>query len=169
MGKNGRIIGIKMPNLQIWNVYPQSGSNHKRDREIFFNEKLCNYMSLWKDQSRFVIQGGDHNCIHRKEDSVNNPGQHLQQGLIKHLRIHGLKDAFLACHGLGKIEYSRVTNVSATRIDYIFSNLKTCKQFEYLKLRGLDHKAGIATFEIELERTREQIPKHKLGNSKTII
>ena len=105
---------------------------------------------------------GDHNCIHRKEDSVNNPGQCLQQGLIKHLKINGLKDSFLVCHGVDKIEFSRVTNISATRIDYIFSNLKDCKRFEYLKLRGLDHKAGIAFFDIEFERDKEQIPKEKM-------
>ena len=28
IGKGGRIIGIKVKNIQIWNVYPKSGSNY---------------------------------------------------------------------------------------------------------------------------------------------
>ena len=86
IGVNGRIIGIKLRDIQIWNVYPQSGSIFKKDRESFFTEMLCNYMVLWKDQSKFIFQGGDHNCIHRKEDCRNNQSQHLHQGLERHIK-----------------------------------------------------------------------------------
>ena len=30
IAKNGRIIGLKISNIQIWNVYPQSGSANKK-------------------------------------------------------------------------------------------------------------------------------------------
>ena len=56
LGGNGRSIGIKLENMQVWNLYPQSGSLFKKDREIFFTEKLCNYMMLWKDQTKFLFQ-----------------------------------------------------------------------------------------------------------------
>ena len=36
LGENGRIIGTKLSECQIWNVYPPSGANFKSQREIFF-------------------------------------------------------------------------------------------------------------------------------------
>ena len=36
IGINGRIIGVKVQNIQIWNVYPKSGSAFKKERELFF-------------------------------------------------------------------------------------------------------------------------------------
>ena len=44
IGKNGRIIGIKIRDIQLWNIYPQSGSGFKQAREMFFREELCNLM-----------------------------------------------------------------------------------------------------------------------------
>ena len=38
VGVNGRIIGIKIKNAQFWNIYPQSGTNFKNRREVFFRE-----------------------------------------------------------------------------------------------------------------------------------
>ena len=90
IGQNGRIIGLKILNLQIWNVYPKSGSAFKKDREIFFRETLCNLYMNWKDSTQYILQAGDHNCIHRALDSLNNSMQHLQPGLVKHLQIQGL-------------------------------------------------------------------------------
>ena len=34
IGLNGRIIGIRFGNMQIWNVYPKSGTGFKNEREI---------------------------------------------------------------------------------------------------------------------------------------
>ena len=87
IGKNGRIIGAKVKDIQFWNVYPQSGSNFKKARETFFREDLCVLMANWKDHTKFVFELGDHNCTHRAIDSLNNSGQHLQPGLIKHLNV----------------------------------------------------------------------------------
>ena len=59
--------------------------------------------------------------------------------------------------------YSRVTNVSKTRIDFILSNTNLCTQFEYLDTDylGLDHKAALATYNIKLgKENKEKIPKH---------
>ena len=38
IGKNGRIIGVKLNNIQFWNVYPKSGTAYKKERELFFRE-----------------------------------------------------------------------------------------------------------------------------------
>ena len=32
IGNNGRIIGIKLNNIQFWNIYPKSGSANKKER-----------------------------------------------------------------------------------------------------------------------------------------
>ena len=82
IGYNGRILGLCIENAQIWNVYPQSGSAYKRDREIFFREELTELFIQWKDKTRFIFHLGDHNCTYRKADSENNQAQHLQQGLV---------------------------------------------------------------------------------------
>ena len=64
IGKNGRIIGVKLNCIQFWNIYPKSGSAHKKERELFFRETLCNLFVNWKDSTEFVFQSGDHNCTH---------------------------------------------------------------------------------------------------------
>ena len=80
IGNNGRIIGIKLNNIQFWNVYPKSGTANEKERELFFRETLCNLFMNWKDSSEFIFQSGDHNCTHREEDSLNNRQQHMQPG-----------------------------------------------------------------------------------------
>ena len=107
IGLNGRIIGLKLRDIQLWNVYPQSGSGFKASREKFFREDLCSLMMNWKDSTKYIIELGDHNCIHRDSDSLHNSAQHLQPGLIKHMQIHGLSDDFLNIHG-DIIMYSRI-------------------------------------------------------------
>ena len=91
---NSWIIGVKTRLCQFWNIYPKSGSGYRNQRELFFREELSNLMMNWKDSTEFVIQAGDHNYIYRIEDSLNNPLQHLQKGVVKHLQIHGLSDDF---------------------------------------------------------------------------
>ena len=129
VGINGRIIGIKCNNIQVWNIYPKSGTAYKGDREKFFREDLTELMIQWKDSSRYIFQVGDHNCIHRVEDSLHNANQHLQQGLINHMKIHGLSDDFIKVHGKDIVAYSRITEISSTRIDYILSNTNECVYF----------------------------------------
>ena len=61
MCNHGRIIGIKLSNVQVWNVYAASGSGNKKARESFFRETLPNLMSIWKDDTKHIVQAGDHN------------------------------------------------------------------------------------------------------------
>ena len=163
---NGRIIGTKLRQCQIWNVYPISGANHKQTREKFFREELIHYMMNWKDSTRFIVQAGDHNCTFRDMDSLNNPGQHKQAGFIAEMKIMGLKDAFIQVYGENKVEYSRITRNSGTRIDLILSNMKECESFEYIDMKmGFDHKMARATFDINIEEEREMIPSQMRFNS----
>ena len=162
ISENGRIIGLKVMSLQLWNVYPQSGSGFKKEREIFFRETLCNLMMNWKDNTSYIIESGDHNCTHRELDSLHNGKQHLQSGLVKHMQIHGLSDEFLNVHGNDAIMYSRITQSSKTRIDYVLSNTKLCSYFQYLGMNlGLDHCAMMARFDISLTVVKDFIPKDK--------
>ena len=40
IGNYGRIIGIKVNNIQVWNIYPLSGTGYKKEREIFFKRNF---------------------------------------------------------------------------------------------------------------------------------
>ena len=158
LGFNGRILGLCIENAQIWNVYPQSGTNFKKEREVFFREELTELFIQWKDKTKYIFQLGDHNCTHRKEDSLHNPAQHLQQGLVNHLQVQGLSDDFIKVHGEDTIMYSRVTEVSKTRIDYIFSNSNSCVYFQYIAVSGLDHCVVLSRYEIDFNIDKERVP-----------
>ena len=161
IGQNGRIIGLLLDNIQIWNVYPKSGSAFRKEREIFFREELTELFVQWKDNTKYIFQIGDHNCTHRMEDSLYNGAQHLQKALISHLQVQGLSDDFLNVHGNNAIMFSRRTENSETRIDYIFSNSKACIYFQYLSVTGLDHSAALAMYEIDVNVVKEQKPKNR--------
>ena len=57
--------------------------------------------------------------------------------------------------------FSRKTDVSSTRIDYVFSNTKSCVYFQYLPVQGLDLSIALAKYEISLEFEREKIPRER--------
>ena len=165
---DGRILGLKGKNFQIWNIYPKSGTANKPNRETFFRESLNNLMMNWKDSTKYLFQVGDHNCTHRLLDSLHNPEQHLQPGLISHMKIHGLKDGFCQVHGEKAIAYSRVTNRSSTRIDYILSNSNDCSYFEYYDInqgidhyggKDFDHKMTFGRYDIDIGTRNNFIPK----------
>ena len=157
--QNGRIIGIKLSDLQIWNIYPKSGTNNKREREIFFREVLSDMLHLWKDSGvKNIITIGDFNCTHTLSDSLNNKNAHLQQGLIKFMEVHNLKDDYLHLNGHLPRTFSRVTNLSSTRIDTAISNISSlCQKFEYITFKGLDHKIILCEYSISFSSVR---PKH---------
>ena len=57
LGSSGRILGVKLENIQIWNVYPKSGSAFKRDREIFFREiEFCAELSRMMTNLTFTLE-----------------------------------------------------------------------------------------------------------------
>ena len=91
------------------------------------------------------------------EDSLFNGAQHLQKGLISHLQVHGMSDDFLNVHGKNTVIFSRRTDTSQTRIDYIFSNSKSCIYFQYIPVIGLDHNAALAMYDIENQLVQKKI------------
>ena len=123
IGGDGRTIGVKVRDIQFWHCYPKSGTENKKWREKYFRETLPNQMVIWKDHTVMVSQAGDHNCTIREEDSENNKKQHLQSGLVEHLKVFGIKDEYVSLRGNeSPPNFSRITNRSKTRIDIIASN-----------------------------------------------
>ena len=108
LGENGRIIGVLLDSLKVFNVYPKSGTQNRRLREKFFRQELPHIMKFWDDDQMDVILAGDYNCIHRKQDSLNNPDAHFQPGLVKFMESFGLSDDFLSANGNISDVYSRV-------------------------------------------------------------
>lgn len=155
---NGRIIGVKLKQVQIWNIYPKSGSQHKNLREIFFRQDLTDSFKIWNNKPSQLVIIGDYNCIHREKDAMNNP--QVQPGLIKLMKAFKLKDDYVQVHGENANEYSRVTKTSGTRIDTAISNLQ-CSYFEYIPYVGLDHKVIKCEYSITIKRKEKRIPKSK--------
>ena len=161
LGENGRIIGVLLDSLKVFNVYPKSGTQNRRLRENFFRQELPHIMKFWDDDQMDVILAGDYNCIHRKQDSLNNPDAHFQPGLVKFMESFGLSDDFLSANGNISDVYSRVTSRSKTRIDLILSNSKKCDKFEYRSFPFLDHKMIVAEYSIHLASRFSKIPKER--------
>ena len=40
IGNNGRIIGVKINEVQVWNVYPISGTGYKKRQGYFFQGNI---------------------------------------------------------------------------------------------------------------------------------
>ena len=161
LGENGRIIGILLDSLKVFNVYPKSGTQNRSLREKFFRQDLPHLMKFWDNDQMDIIISGDYNCIHRKQDSLNNPDAHFQPGLLKFMQSFGLTDDFLSVNGNISDVYSRVTARSKTRIDLILSNSNKCSKFEYRSFPFLDHKMIFAEYSIHLSSSFSKIPKER--------
>ena len=59
VGCDGRMIGIKVENIQIWNLYPPSGSEFRKERENIFTEKITSHMH---SGSKWSFQGHRPKC-----------------------------------------------------------------------------------------------------------
>ena len=69
---------------------------------------------------------------------------------------------FLSVHGEDTVMYSRITETSKTRIDYILRNSNSCSYFQYIDMQlGLDHCAIFARYDISISFRKKFIPKHK--------
>ena len=162
LGNEGRTIGIKIKNIQFWNIYPKSGTGEKKWRENYFREDLPNMMTNWRGHTKYTSQGGDYNCTHRLKDSENNQPQHLQPGLQQHMKTFGLKDDYVRLNG-EDVCFSRITARSKTRIDIITSDIQDCVHFEYWEsgLPSYDHKFAFAKYNVSMEVIKENIPRER--------
>ena len=58
--------------------------------------------------------------------------------------------------------YSRITNISSTRIDYILSNTNACSYFQYVDMiAGLDHRVAVARYDIPIVISRDFVPRDR--------
>ena len=112
---NGRIIGFLAGDIQHWNVYPKSGTNHKNSREKFFNEDLTNLMTLWRLRTKFSFVSGDFNSIHRLDDSRYNSQVHLQPALCQFIKNFSLEDDFVRLNPKINI-FSRDSDLTSTNV-----------------------------------------------------
>ena len=162
LGSEGRTIGVKIKEIQFWNIYPRSGTGEKKWRENYFREELPNMMTNWRGHTKYTSQGGDFNCTHRLKDSENNQAQHLQPALQKHMKVFGLQDDYVRLNG-EDVCYSRITNRSKTRIDIIMSDMQDCVHFEYWEsgLPSYDHKFAISEYNILMDVAKENIPRER--------
>ena len=74
------------------------------------------------------------------------------------MQVQGLSDDFLNVHGKDTVMYSRVTDISKTRIDYIFSNTRSCVYFQYLAIEGLDHCIALGRYDVTVSITKDRVP-----------
>ena len=156
MDKDGRVVAVKLNDLQIWNLYPLSGGA-KKERETFFNQTLPHMMAGWDSKTSVTIVGGDLNCTAREIDSERNQNQHYQEGLVQFMKVFDLKDEYVTRHGEENPPiYSRITVNSKTRIDMISSNSDLCKEIEYKEttVKNLDHKAVMAIYEVDIRKEK---------------
>ena len=61
--------------------------------------------------------------------------------------------------------YSRVTETSKTRIDYIFSNTNSCVYFQYLSVERLDHCIVLSRYELNFKVNKERVPRERYFDS----
>ena len=161
IGQNGRIIGVLLDSIRVFNLYPKSGTQNRNQREIFFREELPHLLKFWDNTKTEAIFCGDYNCIHRREDSLNYPDAHLQPALNKFMISYGLKDDFLRVNGNVINVFSRITLRSKTRIDFILSDTEKCTKFEYVSYPFLDHKVIVSEYSIQLSSNQQRIPRDR--------
>ena len=166
IGEEGRSIGVKLNDAQIWNIYPQSGS--RSERENFFNELLVQNMASWFGTTSKIILGGDVNCTSRLIDSEHHQLQHYQESFVQFMKMFSLKDEYVTLHGeINPPHFSRITEDSKTRIDVIASNTSQCEEIEYIEsgIRNIDHRAVLAKYDINLQQKTKAKWLSKKNNS----
>ena len=78
------------------------------------------------------------------------------------MKVWRLDDDYVRLNG-NTVTYSRITNRSKTRIDMIHSNMNQVQTFDYWDpgLPSYDHKFGIAEYGMDIEVTKENIPRER--------
>lgn len=84
----GRIISFMLKGIKFINIYAQSGSQYKKERNEFFTESLALHLNSNFDG---LVIGGDFNCVLYEEDSrgSNNFCQGLQH-LVDQLKLRNV-------------------------------------------------------------------------------
>lgn len=117
---DSRLIALKIhDSVTLVNIYAPSGSQHRVQREEFFNTTLSYYL---RQKAEFCVIGGDFNAVVHAKDATGESNYSLTlKNTTQQLR---LVDVWDSLHP-GRTQYTYVTHNSASRIDrvYVSSNL----------------------------------------------
>lgn len=137
---SGRIISVKINNINYVNIYGHAGYQYKKERETLFSEDIAIHFNKLGVCHHLV--GGDFNCILDANDTKGSTKNYCNslKTLVTNL---DLKDVGKATRGQ-PVQFSFFRGSSASRIDrfYISANfLKFISSFETTSVPFSDHRA----------------------------
>jgi exonuclease III len=142
----GRIISVVIQNINFINIYAKSGSQYKRTRDDFFQNKLAVHLN--KNRVTENVLAGDFNCILDPADTRGST-KNFCFGLRQLVNSFQFKDTLLH---LGRArEYTFFRGSSASRIDrvYVTPNFfPRVVDFKTISNAVSDHRAVLLSFKI---------------------
>jgi exonuclease III len=142
---DGRIIRCEIGGCKFVNIYAPSGSQNKKAREVFFEEKIAPYIPKDIESTVFL---GDFNCITDKQDAIAQ-SDNICSSLKRFVRDAGFLDVWKE-----KVNTRSFTRISWTaygggaRLDRIYTSSEILPQIEKIENKIApfsDHQAVIAT------------------------
>lgn len=111
----GRIIGLKVNEIQFVNIYAPSGSNQRQERLNFFSNDIVYYL---RNTRLHTALGGDFNCVVDSQDQSSSPTNYCNSlsALSKELK---LIDVWRLLNPQKK-EFTFFRNTSAARLDRFY-------------------------------------------------
>ena len=104
-----------MSKSSLLNVYVPSGTNKKKEREEFFNQKILFYLRHNIDN---IIFGGDFNCITSPSDCSTGKDNMCSKALKNLISDLGLKDIMSTSYDVP--QYTFVKEGYSSRLDKIY-------------------------------------------------
>lgn len=132
---SGRIISFVVNGINFINIYAQSGSQYKKERNEFFTEQVA--LHLNKNVKNLAI-GGDFNCVLDEKDckGANNFCPGLQQ-LVDKLKLNDVSKKFTK-----NPAFTFFRGNSASRLDRFYfstSLMEKISDFQTVPLAFSDH------------------------------
>ncbi|KAJ4444820.1 hypothetical protein ANN_06617 [Periplaneta americana] len=111
---SGRVISMKVNNIQVLNVYLPSGTNHRQERESFLSKELPFFLRHRYD---CLLIGGDWNCVLHAKDQT---GQYNPSPVLTNMTQDlQLVDTWELLHG-NRVEYTFRRINGASRLDRFY-------------------------------------------------
>lgn len=145
LNPNGRISSIRIGEINFINIYAQSGSGFRKQRDMLFTQDVLVHLS--QDGPNVIL--GDFNCILLKKDS-NGTVKNISQGL-KHL-IDSLDLRDIGNLLNSKTHFTFFRGESMSRLDRMYGPntfLNAVKSFETLATSFSDHHSLIIKYETD--------------------
>jgi exonuclease III len=161
MSECGRIVSLVVDAVNMVCIYAKSGTNFKRERNIFFLNDISTHFN--KRGIKNTIVGGDFNCISDPSDS-RNASRNFCFGLSQMINIMSLRDSLTNRESEKKFTFFRGT--SASRLDRFYVTneiLYNVLETETTPTSFSDHYC----FAIKIKIEKTQIPgRFGFGNWK---